>query len=130
MTQGCFGPQHDAIFEGSGFLGIHECLIFYGELILQGKSRWHSYPVFVYISPVLTYLLGTAPCTLTIGYNKICKHPMDPLGSKENGQETNICAKRTFFHLCSLRAMFRYSDSLQTSARDIQFLSGSLLEFL
>ena len=36
----------------------------------------------------------------------------------------------TFFHLSSLKAMFRYSDSLQTSARDIQFLSGSLLEFL
>ena len=30
-----------------------------------GKSRWHSYHVLVYISPVLTYLLGTTvPCTL------------------------------------------------------------------
>ena len=24
-----------------------------------GKSRWHSYHVLIYISPVLTYLLGT-----------------------------------------------------------------------
>ena len=36
----------------------------------QGKSRWHSYPVFVYISPIWTYLLGTVPCTLTMGYMK------------------------------------------------------------
>ena len=31
-----------------------------GEPMRQGKSRWHSYHVLVYIySPVLTYLLGT-----------------------------------------------------------------------
>ena len=34
----------------------------------QGKSRWHSHHVLVYISPVLTYLLGTVP--LTMGYSK------------------------------------------------------------
>ena len=36
--------------------------------IHQGKSRWHSYHVLVDISPVLTYLLWTVPCTLTMGY--------------------------------------------------------------
>ena len=36
--------------------------------IHQGKSRWHSYHVLVYICPVLTHLLGTVPCTLTMGY--------------------------------------------------------------
>ena len=34
----------------------------------QGKSRWHSYLVLVYISHVLTYLLGTVPYILTMGY--------------------------------------------------------------
>ena len=38
--------------------------------IPQGKSRWHSYHV-VYISPVLTYLLGTVPPTLAMGYIQI-----------------------------------------------------------
>ena len=40
------------------------------ELIFvhQGKSRWHSYHVLVYISHVLTYLFGTVPCTLRLGY--------------------------------------------------------------
>ena len=36
----------------------------------QGKSRRHSYHVLVYISPVLTHLLGTVPCTLTMGHNQ------------------------------------------------------------
>ena len=36
--------------------------------IHQGKSRWHSYHVLVYISPVLIYILRTVPCTLTMGY--------------------------------------------------------------
>ena len=34
--------------------------------IHQGKSKWHSYHVLVYISPVLTYLFGAVPCILTI----------------------------------------------------------------
>ena len=34
----------------------------------QGKRRWHSYHVLVYIGSALTYLLGTVPCTLTTGY--------------------------------------------------------------
>ena len=34
--------------------------------IPQGKSRWHSHHVLVFISPVLTYVLGTVPCTLTM----------------------------------------------------------------
>ena len=38
-----------------------------GKSIHQGKNRWHSYHVLVYINNVLTYLLGTVPCTLTIG---------------------------------------------------------------
>ena len=36
--------------------------------IHQGKSRWHSYLVLVYIRHVLTYLLGTVPYILTMGY--------------------------------------------------------------
>ena len=68
--------------------------------MFQGKSGWHSYPVFVYISLVLTYLLGTAPCTLSIGYNKIYKQPMDLLGSKDNVQETSICEKTERFFIC------------------------------
>ena len=36
------------------------------DMIHQGKSRWHNYHVLVYISPVLTYLLGTTVCTLTM----------------------------------------------------------------
>ena len=39
-----------------GIQGIH-----------QGKSRWHSYLVLVYMSHVLTYLLGTVPYILTMG---------------------------------------------------------------
>ena len=35
--------------------------------IHQGKSRWHSYLVLVYISHVLTDLLGTVPYILTMG---------------------------------------------------------------
>ena len=34
--------------------------------IHQGKIRWHRYHVLVYLSPILTYLLGTVPCTLTM----------------------------------------------------------------
>ena len=30
------------------------------------KSRWHTYHVLVYISPVLMHLLGIVPCTLTM----------------------------------------------------------------
>ena len=36
------------------------------ETTNKGKSRWHSYHVLVNISPILTYLLGTVPCTLTM----------------------------------------------------------------
>ena len=41
----------------------------------QGKSRWHSYHVLVYISPALTYLLQTVPCTLTIVYSVFLLSP-------------------------------------------------------
>ena len=33
----------------------------------QGKSRWHSYLVLVYIIHILTYLLGTVPYIFTMG---------------------------------------------------------------
>ena len=47
----------------------HDETICNGYIYLhQGKSRWHSYHVLVYLSHVLTYLLGTVPCTLTMGY--------------------------------------------------------------
>ena len=39
----------------------------WGPPIHQGKSRWHTYLVLVYISLVFTYLLGTVPCILTMG---------------------------------------------------------------
>ena len=45
-----------------------EKLPFEEKDIQQGKSRWHSYHVLVYISPVLTYLLGTVPSILTLRY--------------------------------------------------------------
>ena len=44
----------------------------------QGKSRWHSCHVLVYISPVLTYLLGTVPCTLTMGYQLLTTYHEAP----------------------------------------------------
>ena len=36
----------------------------------QGKSRWHSYHILVYISPVKNLPFGDgAPCTLTMGFH-------------------------------------------------------------
>ena len=37
-------------------------------IVHQGKSTWHRSHVLVYISPVLTYLLGSVPCIFTIRY--------------------------------------------------------------
>ena len=57
-------------------IGIHE-----------GKSRWHRYHVLVYISPVLTYLLGTVshvlwPCygPSWLFFNSLNEHSLWPPG--------------------------------------------------
>ena len=39
-------------------------------LLHQGKSTWHRSYVLVYISPVLTYLLGSVPRISTLRYIK------------------------------------------------------------
>ena len=49
-------------------VGAFGCELFAMKWIHQGKSRWSRNHVLAYISPVLTYLLGTVPCTLTIRY--------------------------------------------------------------
>ena len=72
--------------------------------VRQGKSRWHSYHVLVYISPVLTYLLGTVSHVLwPWGINKVTNsetwtqkfHSQDPRGS--NFSESPESFSRFFF---------------------------------
>ena len=57
-------PKHSLLVKAAW--GVFQFGVVKQPLIHQGKCRWHSYHVLVYISPVLTYLLGTVPCTLTM----------------------------------------------------------------
>ena len=50
----------------------------------QGKSKWHSYHVLVYISPVLTYLLGTVSHVLWPWGNRKTISTHNPLSSFRN----------------------------------------------
>ena len=57
------------------------------KLIHQGKNRWHSYLVLVCRSHVFTYLLGTVPYILTMGY-------IPPLGKGKSSSKvpcSGIC---------------------------------------
>ena len=114
-------PQgnHRIILRNSKFTYVHlwssksaELLHTYIQ-IHQGKSKWHSYHVLVYISPVLTYLFETVPCTLTVGYIYIYFFffPLPFLGSCVffcffGGEFRVLSLILKVLHLCSSHLLF------------------------
>ena len=80
----------------------------------QGKSRWHSYHVLVYISPVLTYLLGTVPCTLTMGY-------LDIFGRISRVRIQFLCWNLVVFDMFLIFCLFTTSSKQICSSKFINF---------